>query len=65
MKTFEGFEVMEHAVFIYNNSSDWIDVMEYLYRSKMLENAPAKYITNVGYAVFEMCETNGYFKEFI
>ena len=65
MKTFEGFEVMEHAVFIYNNSSDWVDVREYLHRSRMLENAPAEYITNVGYAVSQMCETNGYFKELV
>lgn len=65
METFEGFEVMEHAVFIYNNSSDWTDVRDYLHRSRMLENAPADYITSVGYAVSELCETKGYFKELI
>jgi hypothetical protein len=65
METFEGFEVMEHAVFIYNNSSDWADVREYLHRSRMLENAPVEYITNVGCAVSQMCETNGYFKELV
>jgi hypothetical protein len=36
-----------------------------LHRSRMLENAPAEYITNVGYAVSQMCETNGYFKELV
>lgn len=65
METFEGFTVTEHAVFIYNNSSDWTDVRDYLHRSRMLENAPADYITNVGYAVSELCETKGYFKGFI
>ena len=62
---FEGFTVTEYANFIYNNSSDWVDVREYLNRSRMLENAPTEYIANVGYAVSQICETKGYFKEFI
>lgn len=65
METFEGFTVMENAVFIYNNSSDWSDVREYLHSSRMLGNAPADYVTNVSYAVSELCETQGYFKKFI
>lgn len=59
MGTFEGFEVMEHAVFIYNNSSDWTDVREYLHRSRMLVNAPADYVTNVSAAVSELVESDG------
>lgn len=65
METFEGFEVMEHAVFIYNNSSDWSDVREYLHSSRMLGNAPDEYVTNVSSTVSELFETKGCFKKFL
>ena len=40
MYSFEGFTVLDHALFIYNNSCDWSDAREYLHNSRMLEGAP-------------------------
>ena len=62
MDSFEGFTVLDHALFIYNNSGDWSDALEYLHNSRMLENAPAEYITSVYDTVCQLNKTKGYFR---
>ena len=62
MDSFEEFTVLDHALFIYNNSGDWLDAREYLHNSRMLENAPAEYITSVYDTVCQLNKTKGYFR---
>ena len=62
MDSFEGFTVLDHALFIYNNSGDWSDAREYLHNSRMLDGAPAEYITSVYDAVCQLNKTRGYFR---